>query len=138
MTRRFFLFASAMIALATILLGSMASSSTAMAQDTCCVRIRNTTNCHVTICVRLPGGALRCVTVGAHSGDAFRFLCDANTAFGIRDACDIDRLIPGECIRLLLRGGCCAKACLRRGEDGCYEILVEPTDGPCACEGTPL
>jgi len=129
MTRRFFLFATALIALVTIFIGT----SSASAQDTCCVRIRNSTDCHVTICVRLPGGALRCETIPAHTGDGFRFPCDSNTTFAVRDACDIDRLIPGDCVRVLLRGGCCAKACLRRDEDGCFHISIEPTDGPCVC-----
>jgi|GEM_PF-3424446 len=134
MNRKLLLVASLLFAMAAFAFGPEAS-----AQDTCCAGVRNTTNCPIILCVRTASGAIRCDTIAAHDSAAYRFLCNDSTAFGIYNACgQLRRLRPNDCIRVVLRGDCCARACLRRGDDGCFHILVAPIDGPCDCQSDEL
>jgi hypothetical protein len=129
--------ASALLALATIALGSIGTTTVASAQvDTCCVRINNPTNCHISICARSANGPIHCETVYANSTGGFRFRCDLDDTHlaVVDDACGLDhRLRVGECVRAQLRGGCCVKVCLSVSHDGCFQVDVTPIDGPCDC-----
>lgn len=130
MNRRLSILASLLFAVAMFAFNSSASAQV----DTCCARVVNNTNCHVEICVLLPGNVLRCFNLDAHDSTRFRFPCDSTTAFAVTDACgQLHRLIPGECVRVVLRGGCCAYACLRRDDDGCYSIHIYQVHGSCTC-----
>lgn len=137
MNRRLFTITSALLAVAAFVLGSIGTSSVASAQvDTCCVRIIDSTDCHVTVCARSANGPLHCDLVYGHTNGGFRFRCDeADTHLEVADdACGLDhRLRVNECVRVTLRGGCCAKACLRVDPDGCFVVVVTPLPGPCPC-----
>jgi hypothetical protein len=136
MNRRFFMFAMAVMALVMFALGSTAATTVASAQDldSCCLRIYNNTDCHTTICVVFPDGSTRCVLLYAHTREHVRFDCAEPIGFSINDVCGPDhRLIPGDCVNTVLRGGCCAHACLKRGDDGCYEIHVHACVNECGC-----
>lgn len=135
MTRRLFLFASGLLALMTIALGSIGATATASAQDTCCARIENTANCAVTICAVHPAVTGPCVTVNGHSRDILRYRCDASTDLAVSDGCGQIRRIPlNGCIRVRLVGGCCADVCLTLSHDGCYDVTVTPVAiGICPC-----
>ena len=128
MKSRLPLLAQALAAVAAIVLAFCTTTATASAQDldTCCLRIANSTTCHITICISLPDGTEQCELISQQSRARFRFPCDSNTHFTATGACGVPtRLRPNECVRMLLRGTlCCADVCLSRGEDGCYEITI--------------
>ncbi|HVZ41215.1 MAG TPA: hypothetical protein VHI13_18185 [Candidatus Kapabacteria bacterium] len=135
MKNRFLLPGWALSLLMALLLGA-ASNGRALAQaDSCCIRINNNTSiCHVDVCVTTPSGAQRCITVYAGTSDGFRFPCDSNTVVIVSDACGMEhRLHPNDCVRVQLRSGCCATACLHISHDGCYQLDVNENAGPCQC-----
>jgi len=137
MNRRMFLIASLLVALATFVLGTVASTSVASAHiDTCCVHIINNTDCHAITCVSVPqSDSLRCVDVQAHTREHFRFPCDYTTHYGVRNVCgQFLRLQLGVTLRVPLRGGCCAFVTLTIGADGCNVITIDPAPAPCPCE----
>lgn len=113
-----------------------ARAASAQETDTCCVRISNSTTCHITICVTLPDGTQRCELVPQLTRTRFEFPCDSTMEFSATGACGVPtRLLPDQCVRMLLRGTlCCAEVCLRRGEDGCYEITITDTGYQCTCD----
>jgi hypothetical protein len=131
MNRKLSLVASALFLIAFFAMATVASAQV----DSCCLRINNPTDCHISVCAQTVTGALRCETVLAHANGGFRFLCSDSVHFAVvDDACGIDhRLILNQCVPVVLRGGCCACARLTLSPDGCYQVDVELLPGPCPC-----